>query len=175
MGGGWVGSDRMHNHGGDSLSRSRGRRRVGHHPDRRGRLMRSSRNGRRGSRSAQPSRYISLLNDLSSTMRERYISSQVKSQVLFRNTPHANPKLNSLRSFGQYRMAQVKEDTSDRVQEWKNLYKCKMSSQFERYMLQLTWPDDNAVAEPFVRDIVRHLEYDDGYYSVKVGDLLFGS
>ncbi len=75
----------------------------------------------------------------------------------------------------QCRLAQAKEDASGRVQEWKNLYKCKMSSQFERYMLQLTWPDDNAVGEPFVRDVVRHLEYDDGYYSAKVrGGLLLG-
>ncbi len=172
---GRVGTSRMHGRGDDSLSRRRGKR-LDHHPKRRGRLLSSSRH-MRDSRSQQPSLYGSLLNDLSSTIWDRYYITILflPSKCLY-DISIANPKLNSVYLFGRCRMAQVKEDTSGRVQEWKNLYKCKVSSQFERYMLQLTWPDDNAVAEPFIRDVVKHLEYDDGYYSVKVGGgLLFGS
>jgi hypothetical protein len=43
----------------------------------------------------------------------------------------------------------VQEASKGKALEWRKIVKGKVSSQFERFMLQLTWPDDSAIDPVF--------------------------
>lgn len=80
-----------------------------------------------------------------------------------RNTPSI---LSEVASQLRNKAAAAREEAQGKLVEWRKIAKCKTSSQYERYMLQLTWPDDNAVEDSFISDVIHYLDTSDDYYGV---------
>ncbi|CAM9106667.1 unnamed protein product, partial [Choristocarpus tenellus] len=85
-----------------------------------------------------------------------------------RSRPPPKPSVfSSLASTVKDKAAAMQEDAKGKVMEWKKIAKGKFSSHFERFMLQMTWPDDNAVDETFVKDLMHYLDTADDYPDVR--------
>ncbi|CAM9169336.1 unnamed protein product, partial [Phaeothamnion confervicola] len=83
-----------------------------------------------------------------------------------RRRPQAAPRpsvLSGIMNTLADKAASMQEDTKGKVLEWRKIAKGKFSSTFERFMLQLTWPDDTPIDQTFLQDLMHYLDHQDDY------------
>jgi hypothetical protein len=59
--------------------------------------------------------------------------------------------LKGLASTVMVKASAAQEDVKGKAMEWRKIFKGKVSSTFEKFMLTATWPDDNTVDPGFTQ------------------------
>ncbi|KAG5175385.1 hypothetical protein JKP88DRAFT_265815 [Tribonema minus] len=80
-----------------------------------------------------------------------------------RGPPAKSSLLSGLASSVLEKASSMQEASKGKAMEWRKIVKGKVSSQFERFMLQLTWPDDVPVDPVFTTDMMHYLDTADDY------------
>eukprot|EP00752_Nemacystus_decipiens_P008003 g7150.t1 len=80
--------------------------------------------------------------------------------VPIRRNPPKNSMLAGLAATVKGKAASMQEDAKGKVTEWRNIAKTTVwfSSKMEKFMIQMTWPDDGALDDAWVKDTMNFLE-----------------
>ncbi|CAM9163871.1 unnamed protein product, partial [Ectocarpus fasciculatus] len=77
-----------------------------------------------------------------------------------RRSPPKSSMLSGLAATMKGKAASMQEDAKGKVTEWRNIAKTTVwfSSKMEKFMIQMTWPDDGALDDAWVKDTMNFLE-----------------